>query len=104
MNRTVLHEVYVCKQVTDRIMGNDFIQKHHLQFDAKRRQVYWKKPEPESVISVTSEMCSQAHQITIVNSAFHSVLNENAHYIATNLSPDSSLLMGDQQLFKFMTT
>ena len=35
MNRTIQHEVYVCKQVTDKIMGIDFIQKHHLQFDTQ---------------------------------------------------------------------
>ena len=40
MNRTILHEVYVCKQVTDRIMGIDFNKKYHLQFDAKRWQLY----------------------------------------------------------------
>ena len=93
MNRTILHEVYVSKQVTDRIMGIDFIQKHHLQFDAKRRQVHWDKAKPKSVISVTNT-CFPVHQTTIVNSAFHRVLNDNAHYIATIFSPDSSLLMG----------
>ena len=83
MNRTIQHKVYVCKSVTDRIMGIDFIQKHHLQFDTKRRQVYWDKPKPESVISVTSETCFPAHQTTAVQSAFHGALNDNAHYIAT---------------------
>ena len=29
----------------------------------------------------------------MVNSAFHGLLNDNAHYIATIFSPDSSLLM-----------
>ena len=94
MNRTIFHEVYVCKQVTDRIIGINFIQKHNLQFDTRRRQVYWDKPKPESVISVTSEICFLAHQTIVLNSSFHSALNDNACYIATVFSLDSSILMG----------
>ena len=35
MNRTIPHEVYVCKNVSDRMLGIDFIQKHNLQFDTR---------------------------------------------------------------------
>ena len=56
--------------------------------------MYWDKPKPESVISVSSETHFPAHGTIVLNTTFHGALNDNARYIATVFSPDSSLLMG----------
>ena len=94
LNRTISHEVCVCKNVSDRILGIDFFQKHNLQYDTRRRKVYFDKPKPESVVSVSSETHFPAQGTKVINTTFHGDLNDNARYITTVFSPDSSLLMG----------
>ena len=45
LGKTVIHEVWVCNKINDLIIGADFINSHHLQYNTLSRSIhFWNKP------------------------------------------------------------
>ena len=66
LGKTVIHEVWVCNKINDLIIGSDFINSHHLQYDTMSRSIHFRNKAHAPILSLREETHFKALTTTII--------------------------------------
>ena len=64
-NKTVLHPIFVCKNLKSNILGHDFIKHHGLSYNAQTNMPYFTSPEKESTAVLAKSIYLPARSATM---------------------------------------
>ena len=92
--KTVINEVWVCNKINDLIIGADFINSHHLQYDTLSRSIQFRNKPHAPILSLKEVTHFEALMTTIVKTKFSGDLPLSQTHIAFIFNGNHSLLQG----------
>ncbi len=87
------HTVNVIVQLTDNIIGIDFMHKHKLHYDVQTRQVKIAGIEIDQLVAI-KEQTLPALASTLLTAKYKGRVNKNMTYIASIFAPNSPTVCG----------
>jgi len=87
------HPVNVIDQLTDNIIGIDFMHKHKLHYDVQTRQVKIAGIEIDQIVAI-KEQTLPALASTVITAKYKGKVNKDVTYIASIFAPKSPTISG----------
>ena len=94
LGKTVIHEVWVCNKINDLIIGADFINSHHLQYNTLSQSIHFRNKPHAPILSLKEVTYFEALTTTIVKTKFSGDLSPSQTHISSIFNGNHSLLQG----------
>ena len=100
LGKTIKHDIWICDNLTDAIIGIDLIDKFQLQYDTLSRSIHWRNQTHNPVLSLTQNTTFPALTTTIIKAKFNGKSDFSLPHIATIFCKQTKALMGGPALVK----
>ena len=104
LGKTFVHKVWVCNKINDLIIGADFINSNHLQYDTLSRSIHFRNKPHAPILSLTEITSFEALTTTIVKIKFSGDLYFRRHILRPFSMVITAFYKGDQHWYLFQMT
>ncbi len=91
--KTFTHHINIINQLTDNIIGIDFMHRHKLHYDVQTRQVKISGVEIDQIVAI-KEQTLPALASTVVTAKYKGKVNSSVNYIASIYGPRMPMISG----------
>ena len=91
--KTFSHHINVINQLTDNIIGIDFMHKHKLHYDVQTRQVKISGTDIDQIVAI-KEQTLPALASTVITAKYKGKVDKNVNYIASIYAPRTPTITG----------
>ena len=91
--KTFKHHINVMDQLTDNIIGIDFMHKHKLHYDVQTRQVKISGIDIDQIVAI-KEQTIPALTSTVITAKYKGKMDKNMNYIASIYAPRTPMITG----------
>jgi len=83
--KTFKHHINVIDQLTDNIIGINFMHKHKLHYDVQMRQVNISSIDIDKIVALKEQTLASALASIVITDKFKGKVDKNVNYIAQYL-------------------